>query len=530
MNFNYSNFARQQQQTPVSQKIAGRENEMSQNNGGGVTFDADKFVILDRFLNLGATHGTFHLSQQKHQYNNLENIIACIKQDGAEVVCRIVEVSTDGLAQKNDHAIFALAMVFTHGNVFAKNMAKANFNKVVRTGTHLFMFCDFIKSMRGFGKLVREAVADWYNKKSDISMARQVSKYQSREGWSHLDVFRLSHPRFEGSKNQIAKWAMGKDVMLDSTSEAEVFLQAVNEVKTLVKAKDVISMIEKFGLDREHVPTNFLNMAEVQEAMLPHMGGTAMLRNLGNMSKSGLLSPFSKASKFVIERFKDKSWIAANRLHPLSILVAQRVYGFGRGLRGNGTWDVNPNIVEALEDAFYLSFDAIEPTGKNYFYALDVSGSMSSSFNDTPLRYCEVAAVLAMAHLRTEANTFVGGFSDNFVDLGINKKDSLAQASKKCVMRNFGSTNPSAAIDYAIKHKIPADCFIVITDNEVNSGIHPTQALGRFRKTMQIPQAKMIVCGLAANNFTIADPKDPNQLDVAGFSPDLTSVISSFTK
>jgi 60 kDa SS-A/Ro ribonucleoprotein len=135
-----------------------------------------------------------------------------------------------------------------------------------------------------------------------------------------------------------------------------------------------------------------------------------------------------------------------------------------------------------------------------------------------------------MAHLRTEANTFVGGFSYNFVDLGITKKDSLKQASDKCIMRDFGSTDPSAAIEYATNRKIPADCFIVITDNEVNSGIHATQALNQFRKTMQIPQAKMIVCGLAANNFTIADPKDPNQLDVAGFSPDLTSVISSFTK
>jgi hypothetical protein len=40
----------------------------------------------------------------------------------------------------------------------------------------------------------------------------------------------------------------------------------------------------------------------------------------------------------------------------------------------------------------------------------------------------------------------------------------------------------------------------------------------------------MIVCGLAVNNFSIADPKNPNMLDIAGFSPEITSAISSFAR
>jgi 60 kDa SS-A/Ro ribonucleoprotein len=40
--------------------------------------------------------------------------------------------------------------------------------------------------------------------------------------------------------------------------------------------------------------------------------------------------------------------------------------------------------------------------------------------------------------------------------------------------------------------------------------------------------AKLIVCGMTSTGFTIADPKDPRQLDVVGFSLDTPQAIASF--
>lgn len=44
---------------------------------------------------------------------------------------------------------------------------------------------------------------------------------------------------------------------------------------------------------------------------------------------------------------------------------------------------------------------------------------------------------------------------------------------------------------------------------------------------MDIP-AKLIVVGLTATNFTIADPKDPGMLDVVGFDSAVPEIVRNF--
>jgi hypothetical protein len=69
------------------------------------------------------------------------------------------------------------------------------------------------------------------------------------------------------------------------------------------------------------------------------------------------------------------------------------------------------------------------------------------------------------------------------------------------------------------------DCFIVITDNEVNSGL---QVYSKLKSSFH--RSKMIVCELAVNNFSIADPRSSNMLDITRFSPGITSAISFFAR
>ena len=42
--------------------------------------------------------------------------------------------------------------------------------------------------------------------------------------------------------------------------------------------------------------------------------------------------------------------------------------------------------------------------------------------------------------------------------------------------------------------------------------------------------AKLIVVGMAANEFSIADPDDPGMLDVAGFDLSVPNLISEFSR
>lgn len=45
---------------------------------------------------------------------------------------------------------------------------------------------------------------------------------------------------------------------------------------------------------------------------------------------------------------------------------------------------------------------------------------------------------------------------------------------------------------------------------------------------MNIPEAKLIVCGMTSTNFTIADPTDPGMLDVVGFDSAVPELVRSF--
>ena len=92
----------------------------------------------------------------------------------------------------------------------------------------------------------------------------------------------------------------------------------------------------------------------------------------------------------------------------------------------------------------------------------------------------------------------------------------------------MGSTDCAQPMIYAKKKKLEVDIFIVYTDSETWIGkVHPSKALEQYRKAMGI-DARLIVCAMCANEFTIADPNDSGMLDMAGFDSAAPEVIRSF--
>src|SRR5213075_2788207 len=105
---------------------------------------------------------TYYIAERDLVKQNHDAIVRCVKADGIRVVNRIVEISDAGRAPKNDPAIFALALVVTHGDAPAKAHAFANLAKVCRIGTHLFHFAEYANALRGWGRGLRHAVGRWY--------------------------------------------------------------------------------------------------------------------------------------------------------------------------------------------------------------------------------------------------------------------------------------------------------------------------------------------------------------------------------
>jgi 60 kDa SS-A/Ro ribonucleoprotein len=136
---------------------------------------------------------------------------------------------------------------------------------------------------------------------------------------------------------------------------------------------------------------------------------------------------------------------------------------------------------------------------------------------------------MALVSANLESSYAIYGFGSTYRELDISPNQRLDDAMRRMSDQHFGSTDASLAMKYALAHKMEIDAFVVITDNEINRGTHPAQALNEYRQKTGIP-TKLVVVGMTATDFTIADPKDAGMLDVVGFDTNAPSVIADFIR
>ncbi len=518
-------------ETPQTEPIPGTA--QVKNSAGGFSFAVDDWARLRRFLILGTEGGSYYASEQALTKDNAEVVIRCLKADGVRTVHEIVEISEAGRAPKNDPAIFALAVACTdYAAPEVRKLALASLPRVCRIGTHLFHFAAYVDGMRGWGRGLRKAVADWYLTPEVEKIAYQMAKYQSRDKWSNRDLLRLSHPKTaHPDRNWLFKWAVdGIDGTEGDVPVSLRLIDGMERIKSLTDPKDAAKFILEYRLPRECVPTAMLNSPEVWSALLEEpMPLTAMIRNLGTMSKVGLLKPMSAASRLVCEALSDTDRIVKARVHPVQILMAQRTYASGHGMKSSATWNSVPQVVDALNDAFYRAFQAIEPSGKRFVLGIDVSGSMGSPCAGTQMTCCEGSTAMAMVTARTERDYAICGFNHEFTRLPITASSRMDDALRHTRNQNFGRTDCSVPMAWALKEKIEVDAFVIYTDSETWCGsIHPVQALKKYRDATGIP-ARLIVVGMVSNGFSIADPNDAGMLDVVGFDTATPAVIADFS-
>jgi 60 kDa SS-A/Ro ribonucleoprotein len=324
---NYLKTVFNRNQTDQSQPIPGSDQAV--NNAGGFVWEVTDWVRLERFLVLGSEGGSYYVTQKTLSQENAVATMRCIKADGFRTVAAIVEVSQSGRAPKNDPAIFALALAASEGSVDVRRAALAALPIVCRTGTHLMHFAGYVDGMRGWGRALRTAVAAWYEQMPVQKLAYQAVKYQQRDGWSHRDLLRLSHPApGTWQRKDVYHWitqgwpGVGDEPHPD---QALGLIWAYEKAKSAKTAKEVCALISEYRLPREAVPTKWLTESSVWEALLPDMPTTALIRNLATMTRVGLLSEGSVAAAGVAAILTDESRLCAARVHPIAILSAMKV-------------------------------------------------------------------------------------------------------------------------------------------------------------------------------------------------------------
>ncbi len=157
---NYNFFTKKKSVTPQNQPIPGREAEMIKGRSGGYTFDAGIWSMLRRCLLIGTAKSTYYAGKKELTDDFANVLVSAIAQNPTRVAEEIVYAS-DGRSINNSAPILALVLLSMGESSEAKQAFQEIFSTVIRTGSHFYEWLSYTKSMRGFGKVVRESGKTW---------------------------------------------------------------------------------------------------------------------------------------------------------------------------------------------------------------------------------------------------------------------------------------------------------------------------------------------------------------------------------
>ncbi|MEU9844933.1 TROVE domain-containing protein [Actinomadura sp. NPDC048032] len=541
-------------QTPQSRPIPGRETEQVRNNAGGYGFAKDLWTRLEDFLILGTTGGTYYVGEDRLTADNAQVVFDAIAADGVRVVGLATAISTarPPRAPKNRPALFVMAAAAARGDAGTRQAVKASLAQVARTTDHLASFFGYWKNLGGkatgsgtapvVGRAMRTALASWFLNGDVDQVAWRVCKARQRrtpagEAFALRDALRIAHPKADSpARRALFGWIAGNasdDDVRARVPAVDAFLAA----QAVTGPVDAMDVVRSRGVPWEFLPDAVLTEPGVWDELVDTIGMTALLRNLSRMTRIGTLTPMGDATRRAADRLTDAGALAKARIHPMDLFLALRVYGSGRAQPHPHAdvqhWSPVPAIVDALEEAYELSFGHMEPSGRRLLVAVDSSGSMSFhhiTSGGAPLGSCyEVANAMAVILNRIER----GNCHVIDVDTQVRASQVTARTNLREISRwrpSGGGTDLSQPFQWAQHQRLEVDGMVLFTDKETWAGRqHASQALDAYRQTVN-GDVRVLLAAMAANGHTIGNPRDEGVLNMAGLDASLPMVVNGYIR
>lgn len=503
---------------PQSQPLDSRQ---IKNSAGGFVYEVGCWDQLKRFLITGVYGGTYYINEKKLTKTNVEALRKCLDADVNKYVSIVSDISLQGRAAKNDFAVFALAYACVHSPE-SRKVALSQLNSVCRIGTHLFQFIEDFKSLGGgFGRSMRTAISGWYLSKTIDNLANQVIKYRNRNGWTHKDVFRVSHIKSNDKSNLIRYVIKGYE------SELE-YPNAVRNFETLKTAtpETASKLISQYDITKEYLPTNLHDNPLVMEELARKAPITFMIKNLGNMTSILNWTPTCNAESLsrTLSKLDDPESIKNGRVHPMLVLTALKQYMFGSGK--SYKWSPNSKIISGLNKAFKHSVKYSEPTKLKILQAVDTSGSMHCMAGSN-FECFEVGAVMSWVNACVEPYVRTMDFNSNIHNDNVVLHENMDVNSACKAFTGNGGTSLELPVTWALDKNEVFDLIIIYTDNETwGKSRHLQSAWEEYRK--KNPKAKLVIASTAANQYSVGDPDDLSVLQVVGFDSSLLEIIKAW--
>lgn len=479
------------------------------NDAGGYVFEATDNDKLMRFLVIG-TNDSFYRSGEFNSKKYYDYVLDMVSNNEDVVFDAVNKVVSGNLAKSKTPTIFTIAVLMN----YAKDKAKARelASQYIKTSTDLFSWIDFVKNTKssygsGMGRAKRRVIQEFYDM-SDDSLAYQMVKYRSREGWSHKDVMRVGHPFLKNK--ELAQFALGNDF---NVNEVPSIVQGFTKMSSAKNIEDVLDILDEYkNLPWETVPTEFLKEFDVWNKLLENnaIPQVAMVRKLKVFIDNRFFHKSATFRREVESKIVDG---AKNRpLHPMNYFLAFSNLTYN-------VLNVPTSTLDALEEAFELSFKSVPSLGEKMKICVDVSGSMV--WNNSHIQALAAGLVL----LKQEPSSEFYTFSDSESKSNITPSTSIQDALKSKF--NSAGTNIGSVIKGAIDDNKFYDSFVILTDSDVNYGHRVDNLINQYREKVN-PNAKIITIAQVTNEFSLTSGDDDKSLNIAGIRPDSIQAVNYF--
>lgn len=355
----------------------------------------------------------------------------------------------------------------------------------------LIQFVELVKSKqfgRGFGsrpqKWVRSAMERWgYMKLENFTLKYPTALNQ---------LVRLVHPRYTDGRGGLIKY-----ILDGRKAEATGAKQKV--VEDLKKISSDTKTVATQMLDNEipwDVIKGFAGLnGEIAVASMTQMGLTALLLNIRSLEEHNV---FKSAEGLVALRLKMNE-VKNGRSIPLD---------FAKPYIHTTNNDVKNILLDAMVDTLDVDMGPIE--GLNIAVSVDISGSMQGE----PL---QTAGLLAVPFLKAKSLWFTTfdtclyeeGKSNSRTMWAVGSCPNITGLPRRKQVQNIlsmkagGGTNVSLAINAATLQKRKVDLFVLITDEQQNSGTPLMQAWNSYKKIN--PEAQLWIINATNYQWHSAD-------------------------
>ena len=480
----------------------------TRNEAGGPAFAFSTKHALAQYAVTGCLNSTFYANAE----TQLAKVLELAASADAEFVAKTAIYCRTRGYMKDMPALLCASLAKRDTALLARI-----FDRVIDDGKMLRNFVQIVRSgvtgRKSLGSGPRRLVRRWFEQRDDA----QVLRASVGQTPSLADVIKMVHPRPAGAaRESLYGWLIGRPHNADALPPIVRQFEQFKRGESKVAPEVPFQMLTALDLDR----TAWQSIASQAPWQMTRM-------NLNTFARHGVFDD-KKLVREIANRLRDPQKVRRARCFPYQLLTAYH----------SADQAVPAAVRDALQDAMEVATENVPSLAGRVFVCPDVSGSMQSPVTGhrkgatTNTRCIDVAALVAAAIVRKNADAEVLAFSDNVVPCKLNVRDSVMTNAQKLASLPSGGTNCSAPLCHLNAQRAKGDLVIFISDNmswmDGHGGGRSTATMQEWEKfRARNPRARLVCLDVQPYGSTQAAERE-DILNIGGFSDAVFEIIATF--